>query len=132
MEIKEYTGFDEAGILSLYGDAGWKAYTDDTEALRRGFENSLLVLAAYENGELLGLIRAVGDGATVVLVQDILVFKKYQRRGVGSALLREMLGRYSHVRQIELVTDNMESTKAFYRSMGFRELSEYGCYGFMR
>lgn len=132
MEIKEYTDFDEAGILSLYGDAGWKAYTDDTEALRRGFENSLLVLAAYENGELLGLIRAVGDGATVVLVQDILVFKKYQRRGVGSALLREMLGRYSHVRQIELVTDNMESTKAFYRSMGFRELSEYGCCGFMR
>ena len=132
MEIKEYTDFDEAGILSLYGDAGWKAYTDDIEALRRGFENSLLVLAAYENGELLGLIRAVGDGATVVLVQDILVFKKYQRRGVGSALLREMLGRYSHVRQIELVTDNMESTKAFYRSMGFRELSEYGCCGFMR
>ena len=132
MEIREYKGFDEAEILRLYSDAGWKAYTDDMPALRRGFENSLLVLGAYEDGMLMGIIRAVGDGATVVLVQDILVFKEFQRRGVGSALLKEMLSRFGHVRQFELVTDNTEKTKAFYRSMGLHELPEYGCTGFMR
>ena len=132
MEIKEYTRFDEGDIMRLYSDAGWKAYTDDMPALRRGFERSLTVLAAYEDGELAGIIRAVGDGETVVFVQDIIVLGKFQRKGIGSALLGEMLSRYSHVRQIELVTDNTEKTKAFYRSAGFRELSEIGCCGFMR
>ena len=41
-------------------------------ALERGYKNSLLVLAAYENEELLGIVRVVGDGATIILVQDIL------------------------------------------------------------
>ena len=41
-------------------------------ALRAGFNNSLLVLGAYEQDELLGIIRVVGDGATIILIQDIL------------------------------------------------------------
>ncbi len=39
---------------------------------------------------------------------------------------------YSHVRQIELVTDNTPKTMAFYKSMGFRELAETGCCGLIR
>ena len=101
-------------------------------ALRAGFNNSLLVLGAYEQDELLGIIRVVGDGATIIFVQDILVYKKYQRQGVGKALLQAVLDRFKTVRQIELVTDNTEKTKAFYRSVGFAELSEIGCCGFMK
>ena len=132
MEIKEYIDYKDEEILDLYNDAGWKAYTEDPETLRKGYENSLLVLAAYEGGELQGIIRVVGDGQTIVFVQDILVYKKYQRQGIGSALLQAVLGRYSGVRQIELVTDNTEKTIAFYRSAGFRPLAEFGCCGFMR
>lgn len=132
MEIRTYRKYCEEDILRLYASVGWTAYTEQPEALRRGFEGSLLTLAAYEGTELLGLIRVVGDGQTIVFVQDILVFPKYQRRGVGSALLRAVLKRYENVRQIELATDDTPKTKAFYRSMGFRELSEIGCCGFMR
>ena len=96
------------------------------------FENSMLTLAAYEGDLLLGIIRAVGDGHTIVFVQDILVFPEHQRKGIGSALLQAILDRYSHVRQIELATDNTPKTIAFYKSMGFREMSEIGCCGFMR
>ena len=92
----------------------------------------MLTLAAYEDDQLLGIIRTVGDGHTIVFVQDILVFPEHQRKGVGSALLQAILDRYSHVRQIELATDNTPKTIAFYKSMGFREMSEIGCCGFMR
>lgn len=100
--------------------------------LRNAFENSLSVLAAYENGELLGVIRAVGDGCTIVFVQDILVFNRHQRKGVGSALLKAVLQKYGNVRQIELATDNTPKTVAFYKAMGFKEMSELGCCGFMK
>lgn len=132
MEIREYKTYNKSEILCLYASVGWSAYTDHPEALRKGYENSLLTLAAYEGEQLLGIIRTVGDGHTIVFVQDILVFPEYQRKGVGSALLQAILDRYSHVRQIELATDNTPKTIAFYKSMGFREMSEIGCCGFMQ
>ena len=132
MEIREYKTYNEPEILHLYASVGWTAYTDQPEVLRKGFENSLLTLAAYEGDQLLGIIRAVGDGYTVVFVQDILVFPEHQRKGIGTALIKALLDGYSHVRQIELATDNTPKTIAFYKSMGFREMSEIGCCGFMK
>lgn len=84
MEIKEYREYCEDEILRLYASVGWTAYTEQPEALRRGFDRSLLTLAAYEGAELLGLIRVVGDGQTIVFVQDLLVFPEYQRKGAAS------------------------------------------------
>lgn len=130
--IKEYKGYDEQEILQLYQAVGWTAYTDHPAALRQGFQRSLLVLAACEGDALLGLIRVVGDGFTIVLIQDILVYPENQRQGIGTALVQAVLDRYRDVRQIQLVTDDTEKTIAFYRSMGFRTLSSLGCCGFMR
>ena len=132
MEIRAYTEYNEAEILGVYASVGWTAYTDDPAALRNGFANSLLTLAAYEEAALAGLIRVVGDGHTSVFVQDILVRPQFQRRGIGSVLLQAVLNRYAGVRQIELLTDDTPETAAFYRSMGFRELTELGCRGFMK
>lgn len=132
MEIREYTEYREEEILRLYTEVGWTAYTKDMSALEQGYKHSLLVLSAYENEELLGIVRAVGDGHTIVFVQDILVFPEKQRQGVGTALLKAVLDRYPDVRQIELVTDNTPKTVAFYKSLGFSELSEIGCCGFVR
>ena len=132
MEIREYKEYKTEEIRRLYTEVGWIAYTEDMLALERGYKNSLLVLAAYENDELLGIIRVVGDGYTIVFIQDILVFPAKQRKGVGTALLKAVLDRYPDVRQVELTTDNTEKTVAFYKSIGFSEFSEIGCCGFMR
>ena len=132
MEIKEYKNYKETEIRQLYTEVGWTAYTENMPVLEQGYKNSLLVLAAYENDELLGIIRVVGDGYTIVFVQDILVFPNNQRKGVGTALLKSVLDRYPEVRQIELITDNTPKTIAFYKSLGFSEFSEIGCCGFMR
>lgn len=132
MEIKEYKECKEDEIKRLYTEVGWSAYTENMQTLEQGYKNSLLVLAAYQNEELLGIIRVVGDGFTIVFVQDILVFPQKQRQGVGTALLKAVLAKYPDVRQIELVTDNTPKTVAFYKSLGFYEFSEIGCCGFMR
>ena len=80
MDIREYREYKAEDVLRLYASVGWTAYTDNTAALERGFRHSLLVLAAWEDGELAGLIRAVGDGATIVFIQDILGFKVFDLR----------------------------------------------------
>ena len=132
MEIREYKDFNRDEIMRLYSDAGWTAYTENMAVLEQGYKNSLLILAAYENDELLGIVRTVGDGCTIVFIQDILVFSGKQRRGIGTALLKAVLDHYPNVRQIELATDSTPKTMAFYKSMGFSEFSEIGCCGFMK
>ena len=63
MEIKEYRKYCEDEILRLYASVGWTAYTEQPEALRRGFDRSLLTLAAYEGAELLGQLLDTDEGA---------------------------------------------------------------------
>lgn len=132
MEIKAYREYQEEEILRLYRAVGWTAYTENPQALRQGYAHSLLALGAYEGETLVGIIRAVGDGATIVFIQDLLVHPENRRQGIGTALLRAVLNRYPHVRQIELTTDDTPETAAFYRSLGFRAFSEIGCSGFIR
>ena len=103
--ITEYQAYRAEEILPLYAAVGWTNYTENPDMLRRAFENSLLVLAAQEGERLLGILRCVGDGASVVFLQDLLVYPERQRQGVGTALFQTMLGRFPAVYQLELLTD---------------------------
>ena len=132
MKIKPYSHYESEEILALYRAVGWSNYYQRPEMLEKAFEGSLCILGAWEDDRLAGLIRAVGDGYSILFIQDLLVHPDCQRRGIGSALMAEMLRRYGHVYQIQLATDNTEKTKAFYRSLGFRPLEELGCRGFMK
>lgn len=132
MHIEPYSHYEEAQILSLYRAVGWSNYYERPEMLEKAYAGSLCVLGAYENEKLVGIIRAVGDGASILFIQDILVHPEYQRRGIGTALMQALLERYSHVYQIQLATDNTEKTIAFYKSLGFQPLREIGCYGFIK
>ena len=132
MIIKPYSNYNEAEILPLYESVGWVFYCNHPDVLEQAYVNSLCTMAAYEDDRLVGLIRSVGDGHTILFIQDLLVYPEYQRRGIGTALMNALLEQYSHVYQIELATDHTEKTIAFYKSFGFRNLSDIGCCGFMK
>ena len=132
MIIRELDTFDLDTILNLYSSVGWTNYTDKPEMLKKAYENSLLTLGAYDGDKLVGVIRTVGDGFSIVVVQDILVFPEYQRKGIGTQLLRETMERFSSVYQMELMTDNTPKTISFYQSAGFVKAEDMGCCAFMR
>ena len=117
MEIREYRTFRLDEVLALYAGAGWTNYTDRADILARAYERSLCVLGAYDDDRLVGILRAVGDGLTILFIQDIVVLQEYRRQGIGTALLR---------------TDKTEKTIAFYRSAGFYPAGELGCAAFVR
>ena len=127
MLIKQYDAYNENEILNLYRSVGWTAYTQEPAALQKGFQNSLLILAAYVDTQLVGLVRLVGDGATIIFIQDLLVHPDWQRKGIGSKLLQEVFARYQEVRQIELLTDETDTSVRFYHANGMHKASEIGC-----
>lgn len=66
MEIRRYTTYHEAEVLRLYKSVGWAVYADDPAMLKAAFAGSLLVLGAFAQDELIGLVRAVGDGVSIL------------------------------------------------------------------
>lgn len=133
-EIKAVPGqtLSRDAVLHLYESVGWTNYTNRPERLMLGLEKTLCVLAAFEGEKLVGLLRAVGDGQTILFVQDILVLPEYQRQGIGRGLMQTLLDSYPDVYQIELMTDNTEKTCAFYQAMGFVAADKIECRAFLR
>ena len=132
MTIKEYDHFQLDEIVNLYESVGWTNYLERVDTLQEAYANSLCVLGAYDSENLVGILRAVGDGKTIVFIQDILVLPEYQRQGIGSKLLQAVMERYRDVYQMELLTDDTEKTKAFYRSAGFTASDDLGCLAFIK
>lgn len=82
-------------------------------------QNSLLTIAAIDEGKLVGLIRVVGDGVSIIYIQDLLVDPQYQKQGIGSQLVKQVLTRYQSVRQKVLLTIDELGTRFFYEKCGF-------------
>lgn len=106
-------------LVDLYASVGWSAYTEDPDALRRGVSASSLVATVRDDRLLVGLLRAVSDGATIAYLQDVLVRPSHQRLGIGRVLVDAFLDRYAHVRQRVLLTDDDPGQRAFYEALGF-------------
>ena len=113
-----------ADLVALYGSVGWTNYTSNPAMLEEAVKASLWQLVVYDEKELVAYIRLVGDGHSVLLVQDLLVRPDYQRQGIGKKLLEEALATFPNVYQRLLVTERSEKNLAFYQSLGFVELSE--------
>ncbi len=112
-------------LVDLYDSVGWSKYTENPELLSEGVGASLRVATAWDaTGRLVGLARLVGDGYTIVYLQDILVRPQWQRTGVGRWLMEEVFAPYAHVRQQVLLTDDEPRQRAFYESLGFKEIRD--------
>ena len=132
IEIRPYRSFDAEKILPLYTAVGWTNDTDRPEMLAAAYQNSLCVIGACDGDKLVGIVRAVGDGASIVFVQDLLVLPEYQRQGIGTQLLKTLLAQYIDVYQIELLTEVTPKTTAFYESLGLTRADTLGCCAYVR
>ncbi len=119
-------------VLPLYEAVEWTNYTQHPTMLKVAYENSLHMLGAFnEEGKLVGVLRAVGDGASILFIQAILVYPEYQHQGIGTKLLQQTLEKYKNVYQIQLATDDSTKTVSFYESNGFTSLTSLNCVSFI-
>lgn len=133
MEYRELLSSDLEAVKALYEEACWTAYLGNDDQLYRAFKNSLMCYGGFDQKRLVGFIRCVGDGEHLVLVQDLLVAKAYQRQGIGKELFDKALSRYAHVRLFELNTDLQDDrANQFYRQLGLVPIEEGGLIAYFR
>lgn len=122
--LKEYKEYKSLEVLALYKSVYWSLYVNDPDKLKKSYDNSLYTVGAYIDDQLVGMVRVLGDGVTIVFFQDVLVHSDYQRQGIGTLLMKHVLDKYKHVRQKALMTDDSISQKTFYRSVGLKPIQE--------
>ncbi len=131
ISYKTITEFPIESLRKLYVDAGWTNYTENPNTLVQAYTHSSYVLTAWYADCLVGVLRSVGDSATIMYIQDLIVHSKYQRQGIGRELLIRFLKEYPHVRQKVLLTDNTAKTNGFYQSCGFHAVAEDNCIAYI-
>jgi ribosomal protein S18 acetylase RimI-like enzyme len=110
----------------LYVQNGWTNYLRDWDKTRRAIQHSK-TLSALSDHQVVGLIRAVTDGETILYIQDLLVLPEYQRRGIATHLLKQLLSKYPGVGQIVLIAEASKTAELFYAQMGFQTIpTDYG------
>lgn len=119
-------------VVKLYNDVGWYLYTKDEDVLYKSIANSLKVYTLWHDTNLVGLARVVGDGYTIIYIQDILILEKYQSMGLGSLIINKILKDYKEVRQILLITEDTEKTVNFYKKNKLTDASKLGVVTFMK
>ena len=119
-------------LINLYTSLGWSSYTQNPQQLQKAVANSLFAIGAYDQNQLVGLIRVVGDGLTIIYIQDLLVNPAYQRRGIGTKLINRVLKKYNSVRQKVLLTENTVKTRRFYESCNFNSCDKYNLIAFYK
>lgn len=120
-------------VKELYRKNSWNAYLKNDEKLIRAFNNSLYTEGVFDENKLIGIIRCVGDGEHVLMVQDLLIDPEYQKRGIGTYLFKSILQKYSKVRMFLLLTDIDDVVdNKFYKAFNLKKLEDKNIIGYIR
>lgn len=121
---RQLTRDDVESAKHLYDALGWTAYLGDDERLYRAWDHSLFALGAFDDDNLIGFIRCIGDGEHTILIQDLLILENHQRKGIGKTLMKAVFEKYADVRQKFVVTGADTPAVHFYRSLGLYSFDE--------
>ena len=90
---------------------------------REILERSYAVVMAWdaEKGEVIGFATAISDGVFAAFMPLLEVKTEYQRRGVGTELVRRLEARLSGMYSIDIVCD--PELESFYSRLGYMSLS---------
>ena len=69
----------------LRENVGWGIMPNDI--VEKSFDNTLFGVSVYDNNKIIGTGRIVGDGGLCFYIQDIMVLKDFQKKGIGSKIM---------------------------------------------
>lgn len=120
MEIKvryDCDGVDWNTVAETLKDAGMVYH--DPDAHRRAFEASHTAVFIYHADQLIGFGRAISDGIRQAAVYDCAVLPEFQGRGLGAALMKNIINQIPGCSVILYATPGKEG---FYKKIGFRKM----------
>lgn len=111
LSLEEYIS-----ILNSSG-LGKRRPMHDPDHLKRMIQGSNLLVTAREEGELVGFLRGLSDYCYRCFIADLAIAKDFQRKGVGSEILKFTRSLAPGARMFLFAAEDAES---FYQKLGFK------------
>lgn len=129
VEIKVIADADRDSLKKLYQQAGWWHESDQTPDgnswLDRLVKGSFCFVGAFAGEKLIGMGRAVSDGASDAYIQDVTVLEEFRGLGVGAGIVEKIVFflQDRRIGWIGLIAE--PGTQPFYRRLGFAVMEGY-------
>lgn len=125
IEYKEIKDFHSQQIQELFLSVHWQS-GKYPEKIVKGLKNSSIVISAWDDDHLVGLVRGLDDGATVGFIHYLLVNPKYQGLHIGCELMERLMEKYKDLLYIKVMPSDPD-TIPFYEKFGFQKEEHYSC-----
>jgi ribosomal protein S18 acetylase RimI-like enzyme len=104
-------------IVTLYNQSGLPRPTADKDRIKIMFENSNLIVTAWDNSTLVGVSRSITDWAWSCYLADLAVDPNYKKSGIGKKLIdltKEKVGE-----QVMILLLSVPTAMEYYPKVGF-------------
>jgi len=95
----------------------------DEKIVKEALEKTLYSICVYDVDNLIGYGRIIGDKTIFLYIHDVMVIPKYQGKGIGTGIMRELLkqiDKYKKVNpDIRTYLGASKGKEKFYEKFGF-------------
>ena len=127
IKVKLVTDADAEQIKGLYKEAGWwdEKIDNDPNLIKKIIKGSFCFAAAFINDRIIGMGRAISDGASDAYIQDIVVLKEFRGKGIGVLIMDELIKhlKSKNIDWISLISE--PDTVLFYQKYGFSQMTNF-------
>ena len=105
----------------LYDAVGWGAYDDEVSEI--ALKNTMYSVSIYEDENIIGYGRLIGDGIVFLYIHDIMVKPEFQGKGIGKTIMNKLLDKVNELRKINpylrTYLGASKGKEEFYKKCGF-------------
>jgi aralkylamine N-acetyltransferase len=103
-------------VADLFAAVGWGR--PEPAELAAAFAKSSHVVFVFEDRELVGVGRTIGDGRYYASIVDVAVKPEFQKRGIGTRIVTNLQGRLSGYTILTITA--ADDVRPFYARLGWK------------
>lgn len=114
--------FTQTQVQELFLSVGWVS-GQYPERLHKALLNSSTVLTAWNQNQLIGLIRVLDDSEMMAYIHYVLVHPDYQGHQIASTMVNSIKEKYKDYLYIEIMPEESKNA-IFYQRFGFQTMDD--------
>lgn len=120
LKLKEnVNNVDEFNLL--YDLVGWGAY--NKKISQKALNNTYYSVSIYEDEQIIGYGRLIGDGICFMYIHDVMVKPEYQNKKIGTMIMNKLIEKIELIKEentdIRVYLGASKGKEEFYKKFGF-------------